>query len=101
MVKEMMMRTKIENGQSVVIEDRDYMGKLTTPVYGTLQNITSDGTCIIELADGSTVYADYPQVESVEIYERIVAERANRKPVVVAARGLASDDGQAYDEYER
>ncbi len=95
------MKTKIENGQSVVIEDRDYMGKLTAPVYGTLQSINSDGTCVIELADGSTKYADHVKVEAVEIYEKIVAERLNRKSSVVAARGLASDDGEAYDEYER
>ncbi len=95
------MTTKIENGQNVVIENRDYMGKLQAPVYGTLQSINSNGTCIIELADGTTVYADHPKVESVAVYEKIVAERANRKPVVVVANGLASDDGQAYDEYER
>lgn len=95
------MIKKIENGQSVVIEDRNYMGKLEAPIYGTLQIINSDGTCVIKLADGSTKYADPVKVESVEVYEKIVAERASRKPVVVAARGLASDAGEAYDWYER
>ena len=95
------MKTAIENGQSVVIETRDYMGKLEAPVYGTLRGITSNGTCIVELADGSTEYADHPTVESTETYTKIVAERESRKPVAVAAQGLASDDGEAYDWYER
>ena len=95
------MTTKIENGQSIVIEKRDYMGKLQAPVYGTLYNINDDGTCIVDMADGSRTYADPTHVESVAVYERIVAERTNRAPVVVAARALASDDGEAYDWYER
>ena len=83
-----------------MIETRDYMGKLETPVYGTLSGITSDGTCIVELADGSTVYADHPEVETTEVYAKIITERENRELVAVTAHGLASDDGKSYDWYE-
>ena len=101
MVKGMTMRTKIENGQSVVIETRNYMQQLQAPVYGTLSGMTNDGCCIVELADGSKTYVDHLNVETTETYETIVAERANREPVVVVAKGLASDEGEAYDWYER
>ncbi len=95
------MTTKIENGQNVVIETRDYMGQLEAPIYGTLQGLTNSGCCIVELADGSKKYADHVKVESVETYEKIVAERQARKLVAATPQGFASDDGEAYDWYER
>jgi hypothetical protein len=96
------MRTKIENGQSVVIESRDYVGELEAPVYGIFRGLTSDGCCIVELSDGSKKYAGRTNVESTETYEKIVAERNSRKPPpVITERGLASDEGESYDWYER
>ena len=93
------MRTAIENGQAVVIETRDYMGKPEAPIYGTFRGM-AQSSCVVELADGTKKFVAMHHVQTAEDYAKTAAAR-NSKPVPVANTGLASDAGQAYDWYER
>jgi hypothetical protein len=79
--------------QRVIVENRDFTGRVTGTEAGTFIRY-SDSDLVIKLDNGKTTYEKENCVfESIETYEKIVANR-NNKPLI--EKTIAD-----YDDYDK